>query len=145
MGQYTIVNDATVFRGNAGTYYIESLDMLKVRLSEVPTIAQLETISETEVFATALASRGTSGAAMPRIWFRQPLDTVTGLSSGVGDLFSRVRMGAGEIYSSATNSPGSGAAASETGNVTLTALGYDQVRRTLRESCTSIHTPPILF
>src|SRR5882724_12049734 len=45
MGQYTIVGDATVFHEDAGTYYVESLDLLKVRLSEIPAIAQLDSMS----------------------------------------------------------------------------------------------------
>src|SRR5260221_1464613 len=40
MGQYTIVADASVFHNDAGTYRIESLDLLKIRLSEIPAIAQ---------------------------------------------------------------------------------------------------------
>src|ERR1700722_8093002 len=31
MGQYTIVADPSVFHDDAGTYYVESLDMLKIR------------------------------------------------------------------------------------------------------------------
>src|SRR5271168_956932 len=55
MGQYTIVADASVFQNDAGSYQIESLDLLKIRLSEIPAIAQLENISESGVFANALA------------------------------------------------------------------------------------------
>ena len=45
-----------VFHDDAGTYYIESLDMLKIRLSEIPAIAAARDMSETSVFAKALAS-----------------------------------------------------------------------------------------
>lgn len=139
MGQYTIVADASVFRGDAGSYYVESLDLLKLRLSEIPAIAQLENISETGVFAKALASsaeRPVSDAANMVI---HPMDTVTGLPSGVGELFGRVGFGAGQIYTAATTSPGSGKAAGETANATLTALGYDQVRRDLARK---LHVDP---
>jgi hypothetical protein len=131
MGQYTIVADASAFRGDAGTYYIESLDMLKIRLSEIPAIAQLENISETGVFAKALASSAERPVTDAANMVRHPMDTVTGLPSGVGQLFGRVSLGAEEIASSASNSFGSGQAAGEAGNATLTALGYDQVRRDL--------------
>jgi hypothetical protein len=42
MGQYTIVADPSMFHDDAGTYYVESLDMLKIRLSEIPAIAALD-------------------------------------------------------------------------------------------------------
>lgn len=139
MGQYTVVADATVFRRDAGSYYIQSLDMLKIRLSEVPAIAQLENISETGVFAKALASSAERPIEDAANMVIHPMDTVTGLPSGVGELFSRVSLGAGEVYSSATSSPGSGKAAREAGGATLTALGYDQVRRDLARK---LHVDP---
>ena len=62
MGQYTIVADPSVFHDDAGTYYVESLDMLKIRLSEIPAIAQLDNMSNSSVFANALVyERSTSG------------------------------------------------------------------------------------
>ena len=139
MGQYSIVADASVFRGDAGTYYIESLDMLKIRLSEIPAIAQLENISETGVFAKALASSAERPVTDAANMVMHPMDTVTGLPSGVGQLFSRVSLGAKEITSTASNSFGSGQAAGEAGNATLTALGYDQVRRDLARK---LHVDP---
>src|ERR1700688_3840733 len=131
MGQYTIVADPSVFHDDAGTYYVESLDMLKIRLSEIPAIAQLDNMSNTDVFAKALASSAVRPVTAAANMVMHPMDTVTGLPSGVGDLFGRVSLGAGKIASSATNSFGSGKAASQAGNATLTALGYDQVRRQL--------------
>src|SRR5579864_9217590 len=56
MGQYTIVADASVFHNDAGTYRIESLDLLKIRLSEIPAIAQLDNVSNTAQFAKAFAA-----------------------------------------------------------------------------------------
>jgi hypothetical protein len=139
MGQYTIVADSSVFRGNAGTYYIESLDMLKIRLSEIPAIAQLENIKETSVFAKALASSAERPVTDAANMVMHPMDSVTGLPSGVGQLFGRVSLGARQIASSASNSFGSGQAASEAGSATLTALGYGQVRRDLARK---LHVDP---
>src|SRR5208282_5186959 len=139
MGQYTIVADASVFRGDAGTYYIDSLDMLKIRLSEIPAIAQLENISETGVFAKELASSAERPVTDAANMVIHPMDTVTGLPSGVGQFFGRVSLGAGEIASSASSSFGSGQAAGETANATLTALGYGQVRRDLARK---LHVDP---
>src|SRR6266481_2330351 len=139
MGQYTIVGDQSVFHEDAGTYYVESLDLLKVRLSEIPAIAALDNMSNTDVFAKALASSAVRPVTAAANMVTHPMDTITGLPSGVGDLFSRVSMGAGQIASSASNSFGSGKAAGQAGNATITALGYDQVRRQLAHQ---LHVDP---
>jgi len=139
MGQYTIVADPSVFHDDAGTYYVESLDMLKIRLSEIPAIVELDSMSNTGVFAQALASSAVRPVTAAANMVIHPMDTVTGLPSGVGDLFGRVSLGAGEIASSANNSFGSGKAASQAGNATLTALGYDQMRRQLAHK---LHVDP---
>jgi hypothetical protein len=139
MGQYTIVADPSVFHDDAGTYYVESADMLKIRLSEIPAIAQLDSMSNTSVFAQALATSAARPVAAAGNMVMHPMDTVTGLPGGIGDLFDRVSMGAGQIASSASNSFGSGKAAGQAGTATLTALGYDQVRRDLAHK---LHVDP---
>ena len=139
MGQYTIVADATVFHDDAGTYYVESLDLLKIRLSEIPAIAALDNTSNTDVFAKALASSAVRPVTAATNMVMHPMDTVTGLPGGIGDLFGRVSLGAGEIASSASNSFGSGKAAGQAGNATITALGYDQMRRQLAHK---LHVDP---
>jgi hypothetical protein len=139
MGQYTITANADVFKDDAGTYQIESLDLLKIRLSEIPAIAQLDSMSTTGVFAQALASSAVRPVTAAANMVIHPMDTITGLPGGVGDLFGRVSMGAKEIGSSASNSLGSGKAAGQAGNATLTALGYDQMRRELAHK---LHVDP---
>src|ERR1700730_15682570 len=139
MGQYTIVADPSVFHDDAGTYYVESLDMLKIRLSEIPAIAQLDGMSNSDVFAKALVTSAVRPVGAAANMVMHPMDTVTGLPSGVGDLFGRVSMGAQTIASSASNSFGSGKAAGQAGTATLTALGYDQVRRQLAHQ---LHVDP---
>src|ERR1700675_2533586 len=139
MGQYTIFADPSVFHDDAGTYYVESLDMLKIRLSEIPAIAQLDGMSNSSVFAKALVTSAVRPVNAAANMVMHPMDTVTGLPSGVGDLFGRVSLGAETIASSAANSFGSGKAAGQAGNATLTALGYDQVRRKLAHE---LHVDP---
>src|ERR1700688_526913 len=139
MGQYTIVADASVFQDDAGTYRVESLDLLKLRLSEIPAIAYLENVSKTGVFANALAQSAERPVADAANMVIHPMDTVTGLPSGIGSLFGRVSLGAEKIASTASNSFGSGAAAGQTANATMTALGYDQVRRDLARK---LHVDP---
>jgi len=131
MGQYTIVADASVFLSDAGTYRVESLDLLKIRLSEIPAIAYLENVSKTGVFAKAFAQSAERPVADAANMVIHPMDTVTGLPNGIGTFFDRVSLGVGEVASSASNSFGSGKAADQAGNATMTALGYDQVRREL--------------
>ncbi len=144
MGEYTIVASSDVFHDDAGTYQIESLDLLKVRLSEVPAIAQLDNMSNSAEFAKALAASAARPVTDAAQMVMHPMDTVTGLPSGVGEFFGRVDLGAKTIYSTATNSSESGGqrasqTAAETGSVTLTALGYDDVRRKLARK---LHVDP---
>jgi hypothetical protein len=139
MGQYTIVADPSVFHDDAGTYYVESLDMLKIRLSEIPAIAELDSMSNTDVFAKALATSAVRPVTAAANMVMHPMDTVTGLPGGIGDLFGRVSLGAETIASSASNSFGSGKAAGQAGNATITALGYDQMRRQLAHK---LHVDP---
>ncbi|MGO9268356.1 MAG: hypothetical protein ACLQBA_26305 [Candidatus Binataceae bacterium] len=94
MGEYTITANADVFGEDAGTYQIESLDLLKIRLSEVPAIAQLDNMSNTAVFAKALAASAARPVADAAQMVIHPMDTVTGLPSGVGEFFGRVDLGA---------------------------------------------------
>jgi hypothetical protein len=136
MGRYTIVADRAVFHDDAGTYSVESLNLLKIRLSEIPAIMQLENVRKSAVFAQALASSAERPVQMGEQMVAHPLDTVTGLPSGIGQFFGRVSLGAGALLSTATNSTESGGerasqTAGETANITLTALGYDDVRRQL--------------
>src|SRR6266478_7126173 len=139
MGQYTLVADQSVFHEDAGTYYVQSLELAKIRLSEIPAIAQLDSMSNTDVFARALATSAARPVAAAANMVAHPMDTITGLPGGVGDLFGRVSMGAGQIASSASNSFGSGKAAGQAGKATITALGYDQMRRDLARK---LHVDP---
>ena len=131
MGQYAIVANSGVFGNDPGTYYVESLDLLKIRLSEIPAIVQLDNMSATSLFTNALVSSAERPVSAAANMILHPEDTVTGLPSGIGSFFDRVGLGAGQIVSSATSSFGSGQAAGQTGMATATALGYNQLRRDL--------------
>ncbi len=144
MGRYTIIANADVFGSDAGTYQVESLELLKIRLSEIPAIAALDNVSNTAVFTKEVAASAARPVADAAQMVTHPMDTVTGLPSGIGELFDRVRLGAGEVYSTATNISESGEqrasqAAGETANITLTAFGYDQLRRQLARK---LHVDP---
>jgi len=142
MRQYTIIANADEFGSDAGTYRVESLDLLKIRLSEIPAIIALYHVSSTDVFAKEVAASAARPVADAAQMVVHPMDTVTDLPSGVGQFFDRVGLGAGELYSTATNSSESREqrltqTAAETSNITLTALGYDQLRRK-KAACRSL-------
>jgi hypothetical protein len=144
MGQYTIIANSDVFGSDAGTYQVESLDLLKIRLSEIPAIAYLDNVSSTGVFAKEVAASAERPIADTEQMVVHPMDTITGLPSGVGEFFARAQLGAGELYSTATNSSEGGEerasqAAAETGDIAVTALGYDQLRRQLARK---LHVDP---
>ena len=144
MGQYTIVADPSVFHNDAGTYQIESLDMLKIRLSEIPAIAQLDNMSQTGAFAKEVAVSAARPVEAAAQMVAHPMDTVTGLPSGISEFFGRVDLGAKTVYATATNSSESGGeraeqTAGETASITATALGYEQVRRDLANK---LHVDP---
>jgi hypothetical protein len=96
-------------------------------------------MSETGAFAKEFATSAVRPVTDAAQMVEHPMDSVQGLPGGVGELFQRVSLGGKEIYSAATTSPGSGKAASETGSATMTALGYDQVRRDLARK---LHVDP---
>jgi hypothetical protein len=144
MGQYMIVANADEFGNDAGSYQVESLDLLKIRLSEIPAIIELDHVSSTEVFAKEVAISAERPVADATQMVVHPMDTVTGLPSGIGAFFGRVHLGASQMYATATNSSETGKqraaqTASETGNITLTTLGYDQIRRNLAHK---LHVDP---
>jgi hypothetical protein len=138
MGQYTIVLDSSVFHEDAGTYQVESLNLLKIRLSEIPAMHQLEDMSKSELFVKSIGTAAERPVSDAVQMVSHPMDTVTGLPSGVGELFGRVDLGANEIWSTATNSSEGGGerteeVGEETGAVTLQALGYEKDRRDLAQ------------
>jgi len=136
MGQYAIIGNADVFGSDAGTYEVDSLDLLKIRLSEISAIAVLDNVSNTAIFTKEVAASAAQPIEDAAQMAAHPMDPVTGLPGGIGELFGRVSLGAGELYSTATNNTETEAqrasqATGETANITLTALGYDQLRRQL--------------
>jgi hypothetical protein len=136
MGQYNIALNSTVFPDDAGTYQVESLDLLRIRLSEIPAMRQLQDMSKSELFVKSLGTAAERPVSDAVQMVSHPMDTLTGLPSGVGELLGRVDLGANEIWSTATNSSEGGGerteqVGEETGSVTLTALGYDKDRRDL--------------
>jgi len=136
MGTYTLVADEETFGKDAGTYQVLSREMAELRLSEVPAIIKLNETSKVGTFAKSMASTAAQPLESAGNMVLHPVDTVTGLPSGVGRFFDRVGSGAGRLWNSATDSDKSGLERTEDtvagiGTVTKDALGYEQVRREL--------------
>ena len=136
MGTYTIKADAATFGADAGTYQVRSRELLELRLSEIPAIVKLDEVSKTGVFAKSLAASAVRPLEAAGNMVMNPVETVTGLPSGVGRLFERVGTGASRLWDSPTDPNQSGLArtgdmAARAGTVTIDALGYEQERRAL--------------
>jgi hypothetical protein len=80
MGQFTL-------RAPAGTFTADGTEMLAIRVGELTAIAKLSQLSQTGVFADALAaSAKKTGAAIGQA-VMNPVDTVAGIPAGVGRFF----------------------------------------------------------
>jgi hypothetical protein len=136
MGVYTLTADKETFGEDAGTYQVLSREMAELRLSEIPAIIKLNETSKVGTFAKSMASTAAQPLESAGNMVMHPIDTVTGLPSGVGRFFDRVGTGAGRLWDSATDSSKGGLERTEDtvagiGTVTKDALGYEQVRRDL--------------
>lgn len=82
MGEYTIRTDWGDLSASGGA-------ILKLRVSEMRSIAKLEEISKTQVFTDAVAaSAKRAGDSIVRV-VTQPVETAKGIPAGVGRLFTR--------------------------------------------------------
>jgi hypothetical protein len=136
MGTYTLVADKATFGEDAGTYQVLSREMAELRLSEVPAIIKLNETSKVGTFAKSMASTAAEPLESAGNMVLHPIDTVTGLPSGVGRFFDRVGSGAGRLWDSATDSDKSGLERTEdtaagVGSATKDMLGYEEERREL--------------
>jgi len=136
MGTYTIDADRQTFGNDAGTYYVRSRELLEIRLAEIPAIIKLDETSKTETFAKGMVTAAAQPLESAGQMIMNPIDTVTGLPSGVGRLFDRIDLGATSLWGAATNSNESGLertknVADQAGSITMDALGYEKARREL--------------
>ncbi len=117
MGQFTL-------RASAGTFKADGTEMLSIRIGELPAIAQLSQLSQTSVFADALArSAVNTGAAIGQA-VMNPVETISGIPAGVGRFFQS----AATTISRATESNGPNSA--QTGvDTAMGALGLNTARR----------------
>ena len=72
-----------------GPLRADSVELLAVRIGEMPALATLDRASKTGAFARALAERGRkTGAAIVNV-IAHPIDTITGLPAGVARYFRK--------------------------------------------------------
>jgi hypothetical protein len=132
-------------QSDVGTFKADGLEMLKIRVAEVPAIQQLTQTSKTQVFAQALATNAARPVAAAGQMVMHPVDTVKGLPGGVGRFFGRVGLGAQRIKEAATEpeeSPASeraGEVATRSLQTTRDVFGYEQERRELAKK---LHVDP---
>jgi hypothetical protein len=132
MGQYTL-------RSEVGIFTVLSRDLLRIRIAELTAIEQLEATSKTDVFLSGAARAAERPVEAVVNIVTNPVGTVESLPSGISRFFDRVEVGAKAIAESAADtSKSSDQRAQETaqrvGDVTITALGYEQVHRQMAKS-----------
>jgi hypothetical protein len=130
MAHFTIVS-------NVGTFQAPGLEMLRIRVAEIPAIQQLTETSKTKVFAQSLATNAVRPVQAAGQMALHPVDTVKGLPAGVGRFFGRVGLGAQRLGEAATQ-PG-GDVGKRTVQATRDVFGYEQERRELAKK---LHVDP---
>jgi len=134
-----------IIQSDVGTFKANGLEMLRIRVAEVPAIEELTHTSKSKVFAQALATNAARPVAAAGQMVMHPVDTVTGLPSGVGRFFGRVGLGAQRLKEAATE-PEESSASERAGEVatrrvqtTRDVFGYEQERRELAKK---LHVDP---
>jgi hypothetical protein len=132
-------------QSSVGTFQANSIEMLKIRVAEMPAIMELTKTSKTKVFAQALATNAVRPVQAAGQMVMHPVDTVTGLPAGVGRFFGRVGLAGQQLKEAATEpeeaSAGhkAGQFATTAGQATRNVFGYEQERRELAKK---LHVDP---
>src|SRR5450631_138944 len=114
MGQFTL-------RAPAGNFSADGTEMLTIRVGELAAMAQLSQLSQTGVFADALAASAMkTGAAIGQA-VMNPVATIAGIPGGVGRFFQST----GTAISRAAQS-NSGANSAQRADTTMDLLGVNK-------------------
>lgn len=96
----TVQNDGYLnyYRINSdyGEFEAISTAMLKIRVGEINALAELDELSQTEVFLKAAADAGVGQIKALTQFATHPIDTVVGIPGGIARLFKRYTRQAGE-------------------------------------------------
>jgi hypothetical protein len=123
-------------RSGFGTFVAPGRELLRIRIAELPAIQQLETTSQTDVFLQAAGNAAAKPVDAVVSLVTDPVQTLQGIPTGISRFFDRVELGAQRIAQAAsdptkTEQQRTQEAASRIGSATITALGFEQVRRQL--------------
>lgn len=120
MGQFTL-------RAPAGTFRADGTEMLSIRVGELAAISRLNQLSQTGVFADALAASAMkTGAAIGQA-VTNPVGTIEGIPGGVGRFFQSASTSISRATQSTGASSASQGAAAE--NAAMDLLGVNQAKR----------------
>jgi hypothetical protein len=123
-------------RSGFGNFVAPGRELLRIRIAELPAIQQLEATSNTDVFLQAAGKAAAKPVEAVVSLVTDPVQTLQGIPTGISRFFDRVELGAQRI-SQAANDPTkteqqrTQEAAQRIGSATITALGFEQVRRQL--------------
>lgn len=130
---------------DVGTLQAHGLEMLEIRIAEVPAMIELQNTSKAGVFAKSVATNAVRPVAAAGQMILNPVETVKGLPGGVSRFFGRVGLGAQKIAEAATE-PEEASAGEKTvevgkrvGQTTRDVFGYEQERRELAKR---LHVDP---
>jgi hypothetical protein len=132
LGRFTI-------RSDMGSFEAHGREMLRIRVSELAALEQLDAMSKTETFTKALGTTAMRPVKAAEQLITKPAETAKGLSSGVERLFGRVKRGSERAWEAATDTSKSSEQRAEevarrVGGVSVDALGYEQERRQLAKA-----------
>ena len=131
MGQFTL-------RAPAGTFNADGTEMLSIRVNELAAIAQLSRLSQSGVFADALAASAMkTGAAIGQA-VMNPVETLQGIPAGVGRFFQS----ATTTISRATESNTSSQSASA-GTTAMDVLGVNKAKRQIAKQVGAGNAPHV--
>ena len=123
-------------RSGFGTFVAPGRELLRIRIAELAAIQHLEATSQTDVFLQAAGRAAEKPVEAVESLITDPVDTIQGIPAGISRFFDRVELGAKRIEQSASDPTKSEQqrvqeSAQRIGSATITALGFEQVRRQL--------------
>ena len=92
--QDLVYNDGLMNRFDINSDYgflsVEGSDLLKVRLREIEALRQMEELKRTQLYGDALKKAATGPLKLAKGLILEPLDTLSGVGSGIGKWFSQI-------------------------------------------------------
>ena len=92
--QNLVYNDGIINRFDINSDYgflsVEGSELLKVRLKEIKAIRQMEELKRTKVYGDALKKAVTGPLRLAKGLVTQPIDTLSGIGSGIGKWFGQI-------------------------------------------------------